>query len=200
MSRRPAAPVLRSGWLLTLTLTVAGCDPEPSPGGRVDRFLEAYNSYRIAEALDLVTDDVVFEEPGATPLRGKPALTDRMRWDSVLATRFQPAPARTRGDTVELLGLRQASAWLQLLGIDYLERGSPLFILEDGSIEHISLGTLTEASRAELDRGLDEFLPWAQHEFPERLGRIRPDGEFDYQARRAADLLSLLQEWRRPER
>jgi hypothetical protein len=179
---------------------VAGCGQEPSLGGRVDQFFEAYNSYRIAEALELVTDDVVLEEPGATPLRGKPALVRRMRWDSVLATQFQAAPARTRGDTVELLGLRQASAWLQLLGVDFLERGSPRFVLRSGSIEHISLGTLTESSREALDRGLEEFLPWAQHEFPERLGRIRPDGEFDYQARRAADLLSLLREWRRPER
>lgn len=189
----------RPGLVLALTCAVAACSPGTSPGGQVDRFLEAYNSYRIAEALDLVTEDILLEEPGTTPLRGKGALAGRMRWDSVLATQFQPAAARRRGDTVELLGLRQASAWLQLLGVDYLERGSPRFVLDAGSIDRIFLGTLTEASREALDRGLENFLPWAQHEFPERLARIRPDGEFAYQARRAADLLSLLQEWRRPE-
>jgi hypothetical protein len=183
-----------------LTSAVVACAPEVGLTGAVDQFLETYNSYRIDQALELVTADVVLVEPGATPLRGRTALRARMQWDSVLATRFQATPARVRGDTVELLGLRQASAWLQLLGIDHLERRAPRFVFRDGLIERISLGAITQAGREALDRGLDDFLPWAQHEFPQRLARVRPDGEFDHQARYAADLLSLLQEWRRPER
>lgn len=190
----------RPASLVLLATTLLACSQEASLTGNVDRFLELYSSQRIAETLELVTEDVVLAEPGATPVHGREALRARMQWDSVLVTRFRAAPARVRGDTVELLGLRQASAWLQLLGIDHLEHEMPRFVFREGLIERISLGAVTESSREALDRALKDFLPWAQHEFPQRLARIRPEGEFDYQARYAADLLSLLQEWRRPER
>lgn len=196
--RPPGSPALLTSAILASGLLA--CAAQVSRADRVDRFLEAYNSRRIAAALELVTDDVVLVEPGATALRGREALRSRMQWDSVLATRFQAGPGRVRGDTLELFGLRQASAWLQLLGIDYVERDAPRFVFRGALIERISFGTLTEADREALERGLEGFLPWAQHEFPQRLGRIRPGGEFDYQARYAADLLDLLREWRRPER
>lgn len=184
--------------LVFLTGAVLACTPEVSRTARADRFLEAYNSRRVGEALALVTDDVVLAEPGTPASRSREGLRARMQWDSVMATRFQAGPSRQRGDTVELLSLRQASAWLQLLGIDYLERAAPRFVFRDSLIEKIWLGDIAEENQGALDRALGEFLPWAQHEFPRRLDRVRPDGHFDYRPRYAADLLALLQEWRRP--
>jgi hypothetical protein len=163
----------------------------------VERFLELYNGYRVAEALELVAEDVAVDIPDAAPLSGSAALGSRMRWDSVLATRFRASTLQARGDTTVVARLTETSAWLQLLGVASLDREEARFVVRDGLIAEISLGALTPSSRENLERAYEDFLPWAQHEYPERLARVRPEGQFDYQPRRAADLLSLLRVWRR---
>jgi hypothetical protein len=145
----------------------------------------------------LVAEDVVVDVPDAEQLRGRAELGSRMRWDSVLATQFVGSRAVTRGDTTTMVQLTETSAWLSLLGLASLEHEEARFVVRDGLIAEVSLGPLTPRSRAALERAYADFLPWAQHEYPERLGRVRPEGQFDYQPRRAADLLSLLRVWRR---
>jgi len=55
-------------------------------------------------------------------------------------------------------------------------------------------------SEAAVQGAMEAFVPWARHEYRQRLERILPGDEFDYQERRAADWLSLLGEWQNGER
>jgi hypothetical protein len=77
-------------------------------------------------------------------------------------------------------------------------------IVSEGRVREIAFSDLDAASASAIQTRLADFLPWAQHEYADRLTRIRPDAQFDYQGRRAADWLALLREWlvgdRGPER
>ena len=168
---------------------------ESDPVEHASQFLEAYSTYRIPDALDHVSDAVLVRERDGRTLRGRDALRSRMRWDSVVSTQFHAAQLRRRGDTVELLSLTETSSWLQLLGVGYLEYQGAYLVLEGGRIAEVSLGSLVPARREILERQLGDFLPWTQHESPERLSRVFPHGRFAYEPRRAADWLNLLREW-----
>jgi hypothetical protein len=178
------------------TLAVVGSPSDSTRANRVERFLEAYNTYRIPRALELAADDVVLLGLGALPIRGRAALDSRMRWDSVVSSQFRAASLKERGDTVIANQLLETSAWLQLLDVGYLEYETVSFVFRGSLIAEISFGPLSEGRRQMLERRLEDFLPWARHEYPERLRRIRPGGRFDYHPRRAADWLILLREWR----
>ncbi len=186
MTRVPAA---------ILALLVGGCTADGDPVDRASQFLEAYSAYRIPDALDLVTAEVLVRERGGRTLQGRAALRSRMSWDSVVSTQFRVTELRTRGDTVELVALTETSAWLQLLGVGYLEYEDAYLVFRRGRIAEFSLGTTLPARQEVLERQLGMFLPWTQHESPERLSRVFPGGRFDYAPRRAADWLNLLREW-----
>ena len=195
---RPSGSLCRSSLAAILSGLALGCAGERGPAeAGADRFLELYNAYRVVDALELVAADVAVDIPDAVRLSGKAELGSRMRWDSVLATQFRASAPKVSGDTTVVARLTETSAWLQLLGVASLEHEEAWFVVRDGLIAEISLGELTSSSREALERAHADFLPWAQHEYPERLGRVRPDGRFDYEPRRAADLLSLLRVWRR---
>jgi hypothetical protein len=178
-----------------LALLVSGCTADGDPVDRASRFLEAYSTYRAPDALALVTDDVLVRERDGRTLQGRAALHSRMGWDSVVSTQFRVTELRTRGDTVELIALTETSAWLQLLGVGYLEYEDAYLVFRDGRIAEFSLGTTLPARQEVLERQLGRFLPWTQHESPERLSRVVPGGRFAYEPRRAADWLNLLREW-----
>ncbi len=195
---RPSGSLSRVSLAAVLAGLVLGCASEPGPAeDGVARFLELYNTYNVVDALELVAEGIAVDIPDAAPLKGKAELGLRMRWDSVLATRFRASTHEVNGDTTVVPRLTETSAWLQLLGVASLEHEEARFVVRDGLIAEISLGELTPSSRESLERAYEDFLPWARHEYPERLGRVRPEGQFDYQPRRAADLLSLLRVWRR---
>jgi hypothetical protein len=178
-----------------LALLLGGCVADGDPVDRASRFLEAYSTYRIPNALALVTDDVLVRERDGRTLQGRAALRARIGWDSVVSTQFRVTDLRTRGDSVELIGLTETSAWLQLLGVGYLEYADAYLVFRRGRIAEFSFGTTLPARREVLERQLGRFLPWTQHESPERLSRVFPGGRFDYEPRRAADWLNLLREW-----
>ena len=172
-----------------------GCLADDTRVERAGAFLEAYSTYRIPAAVALTTDDVLVRERDRRTLRGRDSLQSRIRWDSVVSTQFRAAELRQRGDTVALLGLTETSAWLQLLGVGYLEYEGAFLLFEQNRVAEFSLGTLAPARQEVLERQLASFLPWTQHESPERLSRVLPDGQFVYEPRRAADWLNLLREW-----
>ncbi len=184
-----------AGVAAVLALLVGGCLADGDPSDRVVQFLEAYSTFRIPEALALTTGDVLVRERDGRTLQGRTALRSRMGWDSVVSTQFRVTELRTRGDTVELVALTETSTWLQLLGVGYLEYEGAHLVFRRGRIAEFSFGITIAARQEVLERQLGRFLPWTQHESPERLSRVFPGGEFVYAPRRAADWLNLLREW-----
>jgi hypothetical protein len=193
--RRPIRQSNAAAVAAIIALLVGGCLVDGDPSERAGQFLEAYSTYRIPDALALVTDDVLVRERDGGTLQGRAALRSRMGWDSVVSTQFRVTELRTRGDTVALIALTETSTWLQLLGVGYLEYEDAYLVFRGGRIAEFALGLTVPARREVLERQLGRFLPWTQHESPERLSRVFPDGRFDYEPRRAADWLNLLREW-----
>jgi hypothetical protein len=129
-------------------------------------------------------------------LVGRAALRGRLEWDSVLSANMELDGVTSTGNTVEIRRVVERSDAFAALGLDEVIREDTEIVLDSEGIQTVVFGSLEKVSRERLESALGDFLPWAQHDYPERVGRIRPDG-FDYQARRARDWLSLLNEWRR---
>ena len=130
-------------------------------------------------------------------VRGLEAALAVLRWDSVVGARTELTTSEARGDTVVLGEMLHRSRFLTGLGVGEVLRlpGSRL-VVHDGLIHAIDLAPLDDASRRAYDEAMSAFIPWARHEYRDRLDRIYPDQAFEYDARRAADLLELLEEWR----
>jgi hypothetical protein len=184
--------------LLVATLAFAGCSDFSGHGARevVDGFLEAYNARQAAAAASYFAPGAVLSEAGGPELRGRDAILSKLAWDSVLAASMGVGGYDVRDDSLIVGRVAERNAGLVLLGIDELRRTGPnLFLIQDGRIVSLELAALDAESTSSLEAAMRDFVPWAHHEYPDRLQRIRPAG-FEYSARRAADWLSLLREWR----
>ncbi len=172
------------------------CARPPDPENAAARWVYLLNEHDVAAALDFVSEDVELRLPGRAPFRGRAALRGWLEWDSVVATLRAPHGYRVRADTAFIEGLNVQNHWMRLLGLPVVthEQGTFL-IVSQGRIREMSFSDLDSSSTRALRMRLDDFVPWAQHEYADRLHRIRPDGQFDYQGRRAADWLALLREW-----
>ncbi|HEX9692821.1 MAG TPA: nuclear transport factor 2 family protein [Gemmatimonadales bacterium] len=178
-----------------LVLGIVGCAADRGADKVVRDFLTARNRYDLRAVSDLVTEDVVMRDPLALPSGGRKAVLARVRWDSVLSSQWRWTGTTVHGDTVTFRRLAETSTWHQILGIGLVERDTTRFVVRAGRVSEIVLGGLDVASETRLRAALDDFLPWALHEFPERLARTRPDGLFDPDPRRGADWLSLIRIW-----
>ncbi len=196
----------RSGWPGTVPglllawswVAVAGAAcASPSRQTVVERFFDAYNDGRPTTALHLFAEDAVLRQPDGESLRGRRAIGGRLAWDSVLAGQLHAGAYAVSGDTVRVRSLVRRDSSLGLLGIPEIQyEPGTAFVVRSGRIASLSFTQPVAESFTAVERRMADFLPWAQHEYPDRLRRIRPDGSFDYQARRAADWLSLLREWK----
>lgn len=182
-------------------LTQVACGTAGDPDDTVRRFLEAHRAHRVSVALAILADDPAIELPDGRQLAGREALRALFQWDSATAQELTIESFDVHGDMVVAGPLVQRSVWLWLLGVGELaHHPGTEFVVRDGRIASIRLAPLEPAAREALDRGLADFIPWAEHEYPDRLRRIRPAGEFVFGAAPAADWLALLREWRRGER
>jgi hypothetical protein len=187
--------------MLATLLVQAACEPAADPVEVVRGFLEAHRANRPAALLDVLTDDATIESSDGRRVQGREALRALFQWDSAVAREIAIEEFDVRGDTVRAGALVERSVWLWLLGIERLvRRPGTTFLVRDSRITEIRFAALEPESRVMLDRALADFLPWAEHEYPDRLHRVRPQGRFAFGARPAADWLLLLREWRSGER
>jgi hypothetical protein len=186
--------VLR-GTILVLVGSSSACAGDPGLVHRAHAFAEAHNSYRVEELLSSVTGDVAIEVPNVLPIEGKRAFADWIRWDSVTATQWQVTALRVVDDSIVEGRLTEVSTWLQVIGVGLLEFETVRLVFRDALVSAIIVGTPALEDRERLDRALAGIEAWAQHEFPERLARIRSNGRFVPEPRRAADWIALVREW-----
>jgi hypothetical protein len=185
-------------WLsiAALSCAVAACESPPPPHEVVTAFLEAHNRFDHAAATALVAPEIRLMDAHAETVLDRDGLRQRLQWDSVLSVQWRAAAPRVRGDTVILDGFRETSAWHQLLGLGFVERADVMVLVTDGMIREIRLGAPPGTSPDEVPPALDDFLAWVQHEYPERLQRVRPEGRFAANERNAAEWLSLIRAWK----
>lgn len=187
------AAIARSSRLIFLLVLVA-CAGEPGADDAVGRFLDAYNRSDVAAAMETTADDVVLERFDL--LGSTAAVHEVLSWDSALTARLRVGPSAVFDDSVVFAPAWQTSSALQLLGLGEIEYETLVITHRAGLVTAMRFGTLQAESDRSLRQALEDFLPWAQHDYPQRLGRIRPNGRFSFQARHAADWLNLLREWR----
>lgn len=199
MTRRPGDGIAVSAILAVLVSSA--CATAGDPDETVRRFLEAHRAHRASAALAYLADDVRFELPGGRRLEGREALRALFQWDSAVARELTVESLEVRGDTVVAGPLAERSVWLWLLGVEQLAHGPGTeFVVRARRIASVRVTPLAPGAREILERALADFLPWAEHEYPDRLHRIRPGGDLAFGASEAADWLLLLREWRRGER
>jgi len=203
--RSGADPVLTMGraeWATVLLagLTLPACSG-PGPPPVVQGFLTAYNGHDWSSAAGYLAENVTFEGPDHDPIIGIERVAARLSWDATIGSVLIVDEWHRNGDTARAGAMVERSEALLLLGVEEVrhEVGS-VFVVEDGRVVYILLTPRVPASEAALKEAMEAFVPWARHEYRQRLDRILPGDEFDYQERRAADWLSLLEEWQNGER
>ncbi len=193
-----ASPVGRA--TATIVLISLGCAADVRLEDRVADFVEAHNAYSTDQLSAYVTNDVRIVEFDGRVQAGATAFLARVGWDSVSSTQWTLDSVRLTDDSTVTAQLSVTSTWHQLLGVGTVIHDRATFLFRDACLAELRVGPLTPDSREQLELALANFLAWAQHEYPQRLDRIRPHGLLDYQARRAADWLALIREWQTGER
>ena len=70
-----------------------------------------------------------------------------------------------------------------------------MYVVKEGKITY-TYAELADSSKENFERVLDQFVFWGNDNYPEKMKKMAPTGEFVYNAENGVTVVEMLREWK----
>jgi len=153
------------------------------------------NSGQVTAALEYISDNSVLEIPRmGIKMEGKEGRRTIAEYDSVLHTVLTPSNFTISGDTV-FCSITEHNDWIAAAEIPDAYYPRVMYVVKDGKITY-TFADLADSSKENFERVLDHFVFWGNDNYPEKMKKMAPTGDFVYNAENGVTVVELLREWK----
>jgi hypothetical protein len=178
-----------------MAVIFSNCSFKPSPEKIVEDFVKTYNSHQVAKIMELYADSVTFEVTGFNmKFKGKEAVRAIAEYDSALNTIMTLSNITASADTV-FCSLSEHNDWVEAAVIPDAYYPRTMFVVKEKKIERL-YADIADSSHENFERVLDHFVFWGNDNYPEKMKKMAPDGDFVYNAKNGAMVVEMLREWK----
>jgi ketosteroid isomerase-like protein len=173
---------------------IFACSRGQSKTDVINAYERAFNAGQVDSLLSLFSDDAQVEFVGMGPvLEGRKEVADKARYDSTLDGRMAIEIRQVKNDTVFATAIEN-NAWLKRGGLPPNVYSSVMFVISRGKITGLQ-AELSDSSVASVNEIMQNLIPWAQANEPDKLNELLPQGSFSYSVKSANLSLRLLEDW-----
>jgi len=181
--------------IAALSVSLIVCSFKPTPKKIVEDMIRVKNSGQMAAALEFISDNSVLEIPKmGIMMEGKEGRRAIAEYDSVLHTVLTPSDFTISGDTV-FCSMTEHNDWIAAAEIPDAYYPRVMYVVKDGKITY-TFADLADSSKENFERVLDHFVFWGNDNYPEKMKKMAPTGEFVYNAENGVTVVEMLREWK----
>jgi hypothetical protein len=189
---RGKSPVLS---IMAITILLYSCSFKPTPKKIVEDMIRVKNSGQVTAALEYISDNSLLEIPKmGIRMEGKEGRRAIAEYDSALHTVLTPSDFTISGDTV-FCSITEHNDWIEAAEIPDAHYPRVMYVVKDGKITYTS-AELDDSSKENFERVLDQFVFWGNDNYPEKMKKMAPTGEFVYNAENGVTVVEMLREWK----
>jgi hypothetical protein len=182
-------------------LAATACNGPESRTTGTELLLKGMNSHRMLLTEGLLHEEIRVFSAEREIARGLEDVHSWLAWDSTLARQIAYDSLFSRNDTTWIHNARVSGVDLVLMGFAQVPLKAGSFVVHAwGGVREIHLSSRRETAAGDPEAREADFISWATHEYPQRIGRIWSPEGYQYSARGAADWTAMLKEWATGER
>jgi hypothetical protein len=179
---------------IVISLLLLGCSTERAKIAVVAEYEQTFDKHQIDSLLSLFSDDAEVEFVGMGPvLTGKEMIAEKARYDSVLDAQITIHIDLVKRDTVFATAV-ETDNWLSRAGLPPSVYSPVMFVISKGKITDLQ-AQLSDSSVTAINHIMQNLIPWAQSNEPDKLNELLPQGAFSYSVKSANLSLELLKDW-----
>jgi hypothetical protein len=177
--------------IIISSLILSSCGKPPKE--ILTEYEQAYNKHDISKIMSFYSDNVVLDLSILSKLKGKEALRNYAKYDSVMNTQIKISDIATSDDNTMFV-MSLTNDLYKTIGID-TAKYSMIFTIEGGRITKMS-GSTTRETDKNIQDFSKNFMLWASKEKLDELNQMMPNGRLNYNAVNAKKYINMVLEYK----